>query len=342
MTNKKTGESDELVDQFQRLNDEVRVLRDCLDELRSDFAWAVQNGRIVILPDADPPAAGPQSGFAESSVDERQDSGTPATEPSTPDLTTADGRLLPVTLFEVGNAVEFDRNREELFGEIAKLDDATNEATVQIIPSFEEVVVSQDQLRRIEPDELSCRSNEAARADGDLPTTDPPPVNESNAIQEEFESAHAGGAIDAGNGDDVRAEFEDWCQHVRDLAQQYSEGRRVIEPTSGRAIMEYEMAQLSERKWAVRWSQRFLCGSHSGAGHPWTTRSTREDCLELVLSTSRDMFSSTSLQGTEKSVAREMLQLPGDNLFGFCEPEPEPEPTGPNSVVTDTHNPIPP
>ncbi len=44
------GDSDALYDSIERLTDEVRVLRDVLDELRTDLQWAIQNDRVIIIP----------------------------------------------------------------------------------------------------------------------------------------------------------------------------------------------------------------------------------------------------------------------------------------------------
>ncbi|MFV0443009.1 MAG: hypothetical protein ACK5Q5_05525 [Planctomycetaceae bacterium] len=62
-----------------------------------------------------------------------------------------------LTLFNAGDAVEFELDGEELFGEVIDVDDARNSATVMLIPSQDEVVVCQDDLRRAEPDPLSDR-----------------------------------------------------------------------------------------------------------------------------------------------------------------------------------------
>jgi hypothetical protein len=58
--------------------------------------------------------------------------------------------LPPVSSWEIGDAVEFSVDEREVWGEIVELDDATNSATVQLIPSDEEVTVSQDIVRREE------------------------------------------------------------------------------------------------------------------------------------------------------------------------------------------------
>ncbi len=44
------GDSDALHDSIERLTDEVRVLRDVLDDLRTDLQWAIQNDRVIIIP----------------------------------------------------------------------------------------------------------------------------------------------------------------------------------------------------------------------------------------------------------------------------------------------------
>ena len=39
---------EELSCQLNRLNDELRVIRDVLDDIRSDLSWGIQNGRIIL------------------------------------------------------------------------------------------------------------------------------------------------------------------------------------------------------------------------------------------------------------------------------------------------------
>ncbi|MDZ4683526.1 MAG: hypothetical protein SH850_00460 [Planctomycetaceae bacterium] len=57
-----------------------------------------------------------------------------------------ESRLPPVAQWEIGDAVELNLNRQDVWGEIVALDDAANMAIVQLIPSAEEVTVSQDVL----------------------------------------------------------------------------------------------------------------------------------------------------------------------------------------------------
>ncbi len=58
------------------------------------------------------------------------------------------------------NAVEFEAGEQTRFGEIIAVDDANNQAIVQLIPGNEEVLVDQDHLSRIKPDHLSNRPSE--------------------------------------------------------------------------------------------------------------------------------------------------------------------------------------
>ncbi len=44
------GDSEDLHDSIERLTEEVRVLRDVLGEVRTDLQWAIQNGRVIIIP----------------------------------------------------------------------------------------------------------------------------------------------------------------------------------------------------------------------------------------------------------------------------------------------------
>ncbi|MFV0443927.1 MAG: hypothetical protein ACK5Q5_10180 [Planctomycetaceae bacterium] len=79
-----------------------------------------------------------------------------------------------LTLFTAGDAVEFEFDGEELFGEIVALDDARNEATILLIPSQDEVTVEQDILTRVEPDPLSYEEQEVTSVVvGDTDTSTP-------------------------------------------------------------------------------------------------------------------------------------------------------------------------
>lgn len=66
--------------------------------------------------------------------------------------------LSKLPLFEPGDAVEFEKDGTDLFGEIVALDDANNQASVMLIPSEEHVAVSQDELTKTKPDPLAPHS----------------------------------------------------------------------------------------------------------------------------------------------------------------------------------------
>ncbi|MEQ9411961.1 MAG: hypothetical protein RIK87_29880 [Fuerstiella sp.] len=110
-----------LLQPLERIADELNLIRTVLDEIRSDYQWAVQNRRPQFVDTNDFPA-----------VDN-----------------------VRLTLFDEGDAVEVDHNRLQGFGEILAVDDATNLATVLMIPSNEHVTVLQDALRKVEGDRLN-------------------------------------------------------------------------------------------------------------------------------------------------------------------------------------------
>ncbi len=390
------AEYEELVERLDLLNDQLRILQDIASDIREDLEWALENGNVQLI------LAGPDSnedsreattgtdavtlairlnvalgqlrdgmmaairsrseGETEFEVTSSASEEAPVNDPATSELTS-------IELFEVGDAVEFEGEGEVWFGEIADLDDAQNAAIVQLIPSFEEVDVPQDLLRRITPDELTRRHDEWDQASGRedevsfankrpsfgdrvclnvhghelegevnavhratrtvdvvlTPSMETVTVDWSDLIpvlsQSDGSSSVLQHQIEPLS--DRMAEHERWCHEVRDPAEKHSEGRRVVMPANGRALLEYQVAPLPNGEWAVRWAHRFLCGDVRGAGHPWTTRATRDDCLELVLQTSRKMFSAKTIDKVQIPVAREMLHLLGDGLFGFTEPEPE-------------------
>ena len=56
-----------------QLTDEVRVLRDVLDELREEIIWAIRNGRVFVVPIPMKPAESPpEVKEPEATVPERE------------------------------------------------------------------------------------------------------------------------------------------------------------------------------------------------------------------------------------------------------------------------------
>lgn len=106
---------------LNRVGDELQLIREVLDEIRTDFQWAVQNGRIVVRRER-------------ASIHEQ---------------------LHSLDLFNEGDGVELELNGETVFGEVETVDDGRNEAMVHLIPSNEAVTVRQDALTKIQPDALA-------------------------------------------------------------------------------------------------------------------------------------------------------------------------------------------
>ncbi|WP_231740961.1 hypothetical protein [Thalassoglobus neptunius] len=122
MNESSTEAESEVVPALERIADELQIVRNVLDEIRTDFQWAVRNGRVVIH--------------------------SQSTEPVTP-------QHPEVTLFNEGDAVEFDLGGEFAFAEIVELNDGLNRAIVQLTPSGETITVQQDDLQKVETDRLA-------------------------------------------------------------------------------------------------------------------------------------------------------------------------------------------
>ena len=109
-----------LIAPLERISDELKLLRTVLDEIRTDLQWAVQNDRSA----------------SEASMPVRRSAGE------------------FISLFDEGDAVEVNDGIHVSFGEVESIDDATNEATVILIPSNQVITVSQDSISRVVPDQL--------------------------------------------------------------------------------------------------------------------------------------------------------------------------------------------
>ncbi|MCA9078466.1 MAG: hypothetical protein KDA93_25790 [Planctomycetaceae bacterium] len=297
---------DGLVDRLDLLQQELRVTRDVMDEIRSDIAWGLQNGRVAFVvsepdslddqrestvgADAITHAIRLHAAFDQlhddirSAIEEAQ--GTEKSDGELPPIaehhrveTTEPNDQVTVPSLEVGDPVEFELEGELWTGQITGLDEEYAGAIVHVDETAEEIDIPWDMLRRLSQDELATRQRE----------------------------------------------FECWCRAVRDPAHEHTEGRRILTPKNGKAMLAYEVAPLPNGEWAVTWEHRFQCGSHWGAGHPWTVRPTREACIDLMLQAARKMFAAERLDKVMRPVANEMLHLLGDGLFGFAEPEPTEE-----------------
>ena len=132
----------EMVELIGCLISEVRVLRDSVDELKTALEWALRNARVEI----------------------------------TPVESLAPRRRAISELLEEGDAVEFEQDGKEAFGEVVDVNNAFNVATVQLIPSLETVTVKQDDLTRMKNDPLAHHRNKVAaqpKQTSDTPTPKP-------------------------------------------------------------------------------------------------------------------------------------------------------------------------
>lgn len=177
-----------LTDQLVRLNQELRVIRNVMDEVRSDLQWGIQNGR-VFLSLVDPDETDSQADaeieghvidliirlqsslvtvakdIAEAVREQRSESvlqtsddvvpvDAIADEPSSGSTTTSVPRqdqLPAITLFEAGDLVETLDDGDHQRAEVLELDDARNSATIELIASRTQLQVSQDDLRKVSP-----------------------------------------------------------------------------------------------------------------------------------------------------------------------------------------------
>ncbi|MEZ5942923.1 MAG: hypothetical protein R3C18_16140 [Planctomycetaceae bacterium] len=116
--------------------------------------------------------------------------------------------------------------------------------------------------------------------------------------------------------------WEQWCLEVRDPAREHTEGIRAIVTGRQGARIEYEIAQIAAEIWAVCWMARYHCGDHSGFAEPWQTHTTRTECLQIMLKSTREFFSVEHEDALQTRMRNEMLQELDDGLFGFIEPNP--------------------
>lgn len=115
-----SAESD-IASALDRVADELQLVREVLDEIRTDFQWAVQDGRIVDRTER-------------AEIHERVQS---------------------LTLFNEGDGVELDIDGELTFGEVVSVDDGNNSAVVQLVPSNGTVTVRQDDLSKVDADPIA-------------------------------------------------------------------------------------------------------------------------------------------------------------------------------------------
>lgn len=122
-------------------------------------------------------------------------------------------------------------------------------------------------------------------------------------------------------------EFDEWVATVRDPAQQTSERLRTLESANGAASATYEIAPLTNGRYAVRIDCRYDTGNMSGIGVPWTVFPSREECIDFFIRTARRHFSPeqtlSNCVASQYAARRQILELLDGGLFGFIEPAPD-------------------
>ncbi|APZ94527.1 hypothetical protein [Fuerstiella marisgermanici] len=126
--------------------------------------------------------------------------------------------------------------------------------------------------------------------------------------------------------DDRIREFEVWATTVRDPATRAAEGIRRITSKNCKAVAEYNIAPLTDGRWAVRIRCEYRCGDFSGTGSPWDDFPTRQSCVDAFLSQARRHFGQPLCGSVANELQRrtrqQMLQqLTENGLFGFIEPD---------------------
>lgn len=148
----------EVAEELHQLVTELGIVNDTLIGIREDIAWGIHNGRVILsLADVSQFAHEPDLTIDGSLVEltirlctklraVREDVNRIVEQRHSP----LPPNRTPAVLYEVGQAVEFDGDEGEQFGEILEVDEAANAAVVLLIPSQERVQVSQDLLRLVE------------------------------------------------------------------------------------------------------------------------------------------------------------------------------------------------
>jgi|SaaInlStandDraft_1057018.scaffolds.fasta_scaffold54985_2 hypothetical protein len=307
--------SEVLTDQFTRLNDELTVIRNVLDEIREQVTWGLHNGR-VFLSLIDP--------------DERDPHADAELEGHTVELAIRLQTSLTIFANDIAAAVLEQRTQQDVQTqvEVVSIEDAVDEHALSQL--------SQDDIKKITPQ----KKEESAESETQFSIKD--------LVQFELEGATDLGEIVSISGDLEAivgveensdfvhisldqltkvspSEFHDydrWCSEVRDPANVASEGLRLISSKQGHARFEYEIAPLPDGNWAVSLQYGFYSGDYTGHGSPWKKFSSREECLEAVVFTTREFFTKQRNDASQTRARLEILDQLGSGLFEFKEPNP--------------------
>ncbi len=121
-----------------------------------------------------------------------------------------------------------------------------------------------------------------------------------------------------------QSEFEEWRKNVRDPAERLSEGKRWIRSSDGKTTICYEIAQLGESRFAIRYRMEYGSGSMSGRSSPWSAYPSRQECIDNLLKAARCHFGpelvASNCNEIQRRARNQILELLDGGLFGFIEP----------------------
>ncbi len=203
-----------------------------------------------------------------------------------------------ITLWEIGDAVEFSVDGRELWGEIVALHDAENTATVQLIPSGEEVIISQEGLQS---ERASVRGEKAAYR---------PTSPEPDASNSDLERESAAGPVTLATFVSVRHRLEQGTIQVEELRRVFARCRAERREFIIHLTSRLKLQQLRAFAAALR------CLDPG--------RSTKETlamrCYQALLQTfavGRPPTATTSLE-TEEGIIDSVARLTDDDLRHFA------------------------
>ena len=123
------------------------------------------------------------------------------------------------------------------------------------------------------------------------------------------------------------AKFQEWAETIRDPANQTTEGIRRLITANQKATAEYEIAPLTDGRFAVRWRLSYHSGNMSGRSSPWSPHPNRQACVDTFLTAAQHHFGTKirehKIKDSQQEARIQMLNLLKGNLFGFIESEPE-------------------
>ena len=128
--------------------------------------------------------------------------------------------------------------------------------------------------------------------------------------------------LDGSTVDHRFRDFEIWVRDVRYPAFASAEKPRRFVSQNRQAMAQYQLAQIGNKRWAIRMLMTYSTGDCEGQGSTWMSASGRQACVEKFYE-SADRFFSLEKSSPKQDQARlQMLELLAHrtNLFGMIEP----------------------